>query len=118
MGLQIKRLGDMNGIFAHSQADVIHLAGLCCPQSLQSCPTLFDPMDCSSLGSSILGILSGKNTGVSCHVLVAMPSSRIFPIQGSNPTLWGEMGNSDRKALQLHSTQFDAIVDVQSLNCV
>ena len=118
MGLQIKKVGDMNGIFAHSQADVIHLAGLCFPQSLQSCPTLFNPMDCSSQGSSILGIFSGKNTGVSCHVLVAMPSSWIFPIQGSNPTLLREMGNSDRKALQLHSTQFDAIVDVQSLNCV
>ena len=72
----------MNGIFAHSQAAVIHLAGRCCPQSLQLCPTLCDPMDYSSLGSTILGILSGKNTGVGCHVLVAMPSSWIFPTQG------------------------------------
>ena len=33
----------------------------------QSCPTLFDPMDCSLPGSSIHGIFPGKNTGVSCH---------------------------------------------------
>ena len=39
-------------------------------ESLQSCPTLFDPMDCSLPGSSVLGILPpGKNTGVSCHFL-------------------------------------------------
>ena len=40
-------------------------------QSLQSCPTLCDPMDCSPLGSSVHGILQTR-------VLkwVAMPSSR------------------------------------------
>ena len=82
MGLQIKKRGEMNGLFAHSQADVIHLAGRCWPQSLQSFLTLCDPMDCSSLGCSIFGILPGENTGVGCHVLVAMPSSWAFPAQG------------------------------------
>ena len=38
-------------------------------QSLQSCPTLFDPIDGSPPGSPVPGIL-GKNTGVGCHFLV------------------------------------------------
>ena len=49
-------------------------------QSLQSCPTLCDPMDCSPPGSSVNGILQARNTGVSCHTLL----QRIFPTQGSN----------------------------------
>ena len=49
----------------------------------QSCLTLCDPMDHSLLGSSVHGIFSGKNTGVCCHFLL----QRIFPIQGSNPSL-------------------------------
>ena len=40
-------------------------------KSLQSCPTLCNPMHCSSLGSSVYGDSPGKNTGVGC-----MPSSR------------------------------------------
>ena len=49
----------------------------------QSCPTLCNPMDCSSPGSSVHGDSLGKNTGVGCHVLL----QGIFPIQGSNPGL-------------------------------
>ena len=49
----------------------------------QSCPTLCDPMDCSPPGSSVHGILPGKNTGVGCHFLL----QGIFPTQGSNPSL-------------------------------
>ena len=49
----------------------------------QSCPTLCDPMDCSSLGSSVHGDSPGKNTGVGCHALL----QGIFPTQGSNPGL-------------------------------
>ena len=41
-------------------------------KSLQSCPTLCDPMDCCPPGSS--------NTGVGCHTLL----QGIFPIQGSS----------------------------------
>ena len=40
-------------------------------KSLQSCPTLFDPMDCSPPGSSAHGILQAK-----ILEWVAMPSSR------------------------------------------
>ena len=43
-------------------------------KSLQSCPTLCDPMDCSP---------PGKNIGVGCHVLL----QGIFPTQGSNLSL-------------------------------
>ena len=54
-----------------------------CVLSLQSCPTLCDPMDCSPPGSSVHGDSPGKDTRVSCHVLF----QGIFPIQGSNPYL-------------------------------
>ena len=48
--------------------------------TLQSCPTLCDPMDCSPPGSSIHGIFPGKNSGVGCHFLL----QRIFLTQGTN----------------------------------
>ena len=44
-----------------------------CVQSLQSCPTLCDPMDCSPPGSSVLGILQAR-----IIEWVATPSSRGF----------------------------------------
>ena len=40
-----------------------------CAKSLQLCPTLCDPMDCSPPGSSPWDSL-GKNTGVGCHFLL------------------------------------------------
>ena len=49
----------------------------------QSCPTLWDPMDCSLPGSSVHGDSPGKNTGVGCHALL----QGIFPTQGLNPGL-------------------------------
>ena len=63
------------GLFAGSCAAAAKL--------LQSCPALYDPMNCSSPGSSVHGISSGKNTGVGCHVLL----QGIFPTQGLNPHL-------------------------------
>ena len=40
-------------------------------KSLQSCPTLCDPIDGSLPGSPVLGILQArKNTGVGCHFLL------------------------------------------------
>ena len=54
-----------------------------CAQSLQSCPTLCDPMNCSLPGSSVHSILQAR-----LLEWVAMPSSRgIFLTQGSNPHL-------------------------------
>ena len=54
---------------------------LVCAKSLQSCPTLCDPMDCSPPGSSVHGIL--LQAGVGYHALL----QEIFPTQGSNPGL-------------------------------
>ena len=42
---------------------------LCYAKSLQLCPTLCDPINCSPPGSPSLGFL-GKNTGVGCHFLL------------------------------------------------
>ena len=38
-------------------------------KSLQSCPTLCDPIDSSPLGSHVWDS-PGKNTGVGCHFLL------------------------------------------------
>ena len=54
-----------------------------CAKSLQLCPTLCDPMDCSPPGSSAHGDSPGKNTGVGCHALL----QGIFVTQESNPSL-------------------------------
>ena len=52
-------------------------------QSLQSCLTLCNPVDCSSPGSSVHGDSPGKNTGVGCHAIL----QGIFPTQRSDPDL-------------------------------
>ena len=49
----------------------------------QSCPILFNPMNCILPGSSVHGDSPDKNTGVCCRVLL----QGIFPIQGWNPGL-------------------------------
>ena len=54
-----------------------------CAKSLQSCPALWDPMDCSPPGSSVHGNSPGKNTGVGSHALL----QEIFTTQGSNSCL-------------------------------
>jgi len=50
-------------------------------KSLQLCPTLFDPMDCSLPGFSVHGILQA-----SILECVAMTSSRDLPHPGMEPT--------------------------------
>ena len=52
-------------------------------KSLQPCPTLWDPRDCSPPGSSTHRDSPGKNTGVGCRAFL----QGIFPTQGSNPGL-------------------------------
>ena len=51
--------------------------------SLQSCPTLCNPMDYNPPGSSVHGDSTGKNTGVGCPALL----QGIFPTQESNLSL-------------------------------
>ena len=50
-------------------------------KSLQSCPTLCDPMGCSMPGSICPWDSPGKNTGVCCYYLL----QGIFPTQDWNP---------------------------------
>ena len=52
-------------------------------KSLQLCLTLWNSTDCSSLGSSVHGILQARILEVGCHALLL----GIFPTQGSNPSL-------------------------------
>ena len=49
----------------------------------QLCPIHCDPVDCSSRGFSVHGLLPGKNTGVDSHFFL----QGIFPIQGQNSGL-------------------------------
>ena len=49
----------------------------------QSCPSLWNPVDCSPPGFSVHGDFLGMNTGVGCHALLWV----IFTTQGSNPGL-------------------------------
>ena len=51
-----------------------------CVLVVQSCPTLYDPRDCSPPGSSNYGDSPGKNTGVGSHSLL----QGILPTQESN----------------------------------
>ena len=51
-----------------------------CAKSIQSCPTLCDPMDCSPPGSSVHGILQAR-----ILEWVAMPSSPDLPDPGMEP---------------------------------
>ena len=55
-------------------------------KSLQSCPTLCDPMDCSLPRFSVHGIFQAtllEWVAIPCHPLL----QGIFPTQGSNPHL-------------------------------
>ena len=56
------------------------MIAVCSAESLQSCLTLCDPMDCSLPGSSVYEILQGRTHGVGCHDLL----QGIFPTQGSS----------------------------------
>ena len=49
-------------------------------RSLQSCPTLCSPTNCSLSGFSVYEDSPGKNTGVGCHALL----QGIFLTQGWN----------------------------------
>ena len=49
----------------------------------QSCPTLWDPMDCKLPARLFMEIFRQEITGMGCHFLL----QEIFPTQGSNPGL-------------------------------
>ena len=54
-----------------------------CVLVAQSCPTLYDPEDCSLTGSSVHGIFLARILEWVCHFLL----QGIFPTQGLNPGL-------------------------------
>ena len=57
-------------------------------ESLQSCPTLCDPIDGSPPGTPVPGILQAKNTGVGCHFLLqCMKAKSESEVAQSCPTL-------------------------------
>ena len=57
-------------------------------KSLHSCPTLCDPIDGGPPGSSVPGILQGKNAGVGCHFLLQCRKvKRESEVAQSCPTL-------------------------------
>ena len=61
-------------------------------ESLQSCPTLCNPVDCSPPGSSVHAVSPGKNTGVGCHALlqgIYLPDPGIKAASLSSPALAG-----------------------------
>ena len=60
---------------------VLPSAGQCSAKSLQSCPTLCNPMDCSPPGSPVHGILPGRG-----QEWVSMPSSRESPDPRTEPS--------------------------------
>ena len=61
-------------------------------KSLQSCPTLCDPIEGSPPGSPVPGIFPGKNTGVGCHFLLqCMKVKSESEVAQSCPTLHDPM---------------------------
>ena len=72
--------GNRTGIVR--QTNVWHIA-LYSAKSLQSCPTLCDPMNCSLPGSFVSGIFQARVLEWVCHFLL----QGIFLTQGSNPGL-------------------------------
>ena len=74
-------------------------------KSLQSCPTLCDPMH-GSLPSSSVHDSPGKNTGMGCHALLQgdLPDSGIEPASPASPVRqvdslplshWGSASHKD-----------------------
>ena len=76
-------------LWATREALYMHAAAAAAAaESLQSCPTLCDPIDGSPPGSPIPGYSPGKNTGVGCHFLLqCMKVKSESEVAQSYPTL-------------------------------
>ena len=87
-----------------------------CAMSLQSCPALYNPMDCSPTGSSVPGITPDKNTGVGCHVLLQgnLPNSGIKYVSPVSPALAGRFFTTG-KTTHSHSQFFLKQITVRGL---
>ena len=88
---------------------------LCYAKSLQSCPTLCDPIDGSPPGSPRPWDSPGKNTGVSCHFLLqCIKVKSESEVAQSCPTLSDPMdcsltGSSVHGIFQARILEWDAI---------
>ena len=80
--LSIWSLPSQNGLPLHHlpQCVCVHACARVCVQSLQSCPSLCHPKDCSLPGSSVYGIFQAR-----ILEWVAMPSSRGSSQPGMEP---------------------------------
>ena len=78
---QIKRPEGLFYFYLRGFHDLVSPNGMLHANFFQSCPTLCDPMDCSSTRLLCLWDSPEKNTGVGCHALL----QGIFLNQGSNP---------------------------------
>ena len=97
-----------------SGGDGIPVAALAAAKSLQSCPTLCDPMDGSPPGSTV-PVPPCKNTGVGCHFLLqCMKVKSESEVVQSCPTLGDPMdcsllGSSVHGIFQARILEWDAI---------
>ena len=64
----------------HLSSNSLQNIYMCLCLGTQWCPTLCDPMDCSTPGSAVHEDSPGKNTGVDGHAVL----QGIFPTQGPN----------------------------------
>ena len=61
---------EVNWFYSNSRMNLRDFPAAAAAKSLQSCPTLCDPIDGSPPGFPVPGILQDKNTGVACHCLL------------------------------------------------
>ena len=63
-------------------------------KSLQSCLTLWDPIDSSPPGSPVPGILQASNTGVGCHFLLqCMHACQVTSVVSDSMRPYGQQPN-------------------------
>ena len=109
-----KRLWPLEGVSARGSEHSHHYlsnSSALHAKSLQSCLTLCGPMNCSSPGSSVHGILQARILG-----WVAISFSRgILPIQGSNPNLLHCRQTLDHQCLYIGFPHFYVVFTSRSI---
>ena len=93
--------------FRGEHLSLSYLAAAAAAKSLQSCPTLCDPIDGSPPGSSIHGIFPGKSTGVGAIVFSRATWQALFY---TDPA-WLSDTNSERKKMRRSLLHDVALMD-------
>ena len=107
--------GCNNSIYSCPTEWVPWNAAAAAAKSLQSCPTLCDPIHCSPPGSPRPWDSPGKNTGVGCHFLLqCMKVKSESEVAQSCPTLsdpmdWSLSGSSVHGIFQARELEWGAI---------